>query len=104
MSEEKKSKSVNLHTVFLGLQDQMIASLSTNREVIKHAGTKGEATELHWLDMLNNYLPKRYRADKAFVLDCEGHLSDQIDVVVYDRQYSPFLFNQDNAIFIPAES
>lgn len=104
MSEEKKSKSINLHTIFLGLQDQMIASLSTNREVIKHASTKGEATELHWLDMLNNYLPKRYRTDKAFVLDCEGHLSDQIDVVIYDRQYSPFLFNQDNAKFIAAES
>jgi hypothetical protein len=54
--------------------------------------------------MLNNYLPERYFVDNAFVLDCEGKLSDQIDVVIYDRQYSPFLFNQNFVKYIPAES
>ena len=81
-----------------------IAALATNREVIVHAPTKGAATELHWLEMLNEYLPKRYCADSAFMVDCEGKISQQIDVVIYDRQYSPFLFSQDGAKFIPAES
>ena len=95
---------VDLHRIFLGLQEQMIAALSTDREVIQHPTTKGTATELHWLRMLGNYLPKRYSADNAFVLDCEGNRSEQIDVVVYDRQYSPFFFNQDGAKYVPAES
>ena len=102
--EHDQEKSVNLRQVFLRLQEQMIAGLSTNREVIQHPGTKGAATELHWLKMLNDYLPKRYQADSAVVLDSKGRISDQIDVVIYDRQYSPFLFNQDNALYIPAES
>jgi hypothetical protein len=88
----------------MNLQEQMVAQLSTNREVISHPGTKGDATELQWLTMLNAYFPKRYSANKAFVVDSDGHLSEQIDVVVYDRQYSPFLFNQDNAMYVPAES
>jgi hypothetical protein len=54
--------------------------------------------------MLNAYLPKRYQVDKAFVLDADGRLSEQIDIVIFDRQYSPFLFNQAGAIYIPAES
>jgi hypothetical protein len=95
---------ISLRGLFLGLQQQMIASLSTNREVILHPGAKGDASELHWLKMLNDYLPERYRADKAFVIDCKGSLSEQIDVVIYDRHYSPFLFNQDGAKYIPAES
>jgi hypothetical protein len=70
--------------VFLHLQEQMTARLSTSREVIQHPGTKGAATELHWLNMLNDYLPKRYCTDSAFVVDCEGRLSDQIDIVLYD--------------------
>lgn len=82
----------------------MIAALATDREAIQHAPTKGAATELHWLKMLDDYLPKRYCADNAFVLDCEGNRSDQIDIVIYDRQYSPFLFNQGGAKNVPAES
>jgi hypothetical protein len=38
------------------------------------------------------------------VIDHEGRQSDQLDIVIYDRQYSPFIFRQDSAIFIPAES
>jgi len=95
---------VNLHDIFLGLQEQMIAKLLANRKNILHPGTKGDATELCWLEMLNSYLPQRYRAAKAFVLDSEWQLSDQIDIVIFDRQYSPFLFNQDNALYVPAES
>jgi hypothetical protein len=97
-------KTVALHDLFLNLQQQMVAQLWTDREVISHPGTMGDAAELHWLTMLNAYFPKRYCANKAFVVDCYGQLSEQIDVVVYDRQYSPFLFNQDNAMYVPAES
>jgi hypothetical protein len=97
-------KKIDLRKIFGGLQEQMISSLATNREVITHPGTQGAATEIHWLKMLTDYLPKRYRVDNAFVLDCDGRISDQIDIVIYDRQYSPFLFNQNGAKYIPAES
>jgi Domain of unknown function (DUF6602) len=103
MKEEKPNKT-DLRRIFLGLQDQMKSSLSATREIIQHPGAKGDAAELHWLNMLNTHLPERYRADKAFVLDCDGNISDEIDIVIYDRQYSPFLFNQNFAKYIPAES
>jgi hypothetical protein len=95
---------IDLRSLFLDLQQQMIAKLSTNRRNITHPGTKGDASELSWLEMFDQYFPKRYRAEKAFVLDVYGNISDQIDIVVFDRQYSPFLFNQDGAYYVPAES
>jgi len=101
---KKKVPHVDLHRLFLGLQEQMVASLSTSRESVAHPATKGDATEIHWLDMFNRYLPERYSANKAFVVDSGGNLSQQCDVVIYDRQYSPFLFNQDSAKYVPAES
>lgn len=96
--------TIDLHDLFLSLQQQLVAKLVTNRRNIKHSGTKGDATELCWLEMLNSYLPQRYHTAKAFVLDSKGQVSDQIDIVIFDRQYSPFLFNQDNALYVPAES
>jgi hypothetical protein len=97
-------KSTNLKEKFLLLQSQLAMRLQVNRSAISHAGAKGDAAEVNWRGMLEDYLPARYRVAKAFVLDHEGSESEQIDVVVFDRQYSPFLFNQDGAIYVPAES
>src|SRR6266851_3770262 len=104
MPSQVNPQRINLRDVFIGLQAQMIASLSNYREIIQHPGTMGDAAELEWRKMLNQYLPRRYSADTAFVLDCEGNISEQIDIVIYDRQYSPFLFNQNDAKYLPAES
>lgn len=95
---------IDIKSLFYSLQTQMSARLSTNRQHISHPGIKGETLELNWIEWLRAYLPKRYSVDKAFIIDCEGNISDQIDVVIYDRQYSPFVFNQENAYYIPAES
>ncbi len=95
---------ISLENIFLGLQEQMITKLKTNKDSIIHPGTKGDTSELCWLDLFKKYLPMRYQTEKAFVLDSKGQLSDQIDIVVFDRQYSPFLFNQDGALYVPAES
>lgn len=95
---------VDLRELFLGLQTQLEAHLQTNRAILKHPGTKGDAAELDWVGMLEEYLPYRYQVAKAFVMDADGTLSEQIDVVVFDRQYCPFLFNQSGARYVPAES
>lgn len=95
---------VDLHRLFLHLQDQLTSRLQSNRAILDHPGAKGSATEEGWREMLGEYLPNRYCVSKAFVIDADGGQSDEIDLVVYDRQYSPFLFKQDGAVFIPAES
>lgn len=41
---------------------------------------------------------------KAHVVDSNGSFSDQIDVVIIDRQYSPFIFNFQEQAVVPAES
>ena len=38
------------------------------------------------------------------MVDSLGTFSEQIDVVVFDRQYSPFIFNFQGQTVIPAES
>jgi hypothetical protein len=54
--------------------------------------------------MLQEHLPHRYQANRAFVIDSSGSLSEQIDIVIYDRQYTPPLYNKDDQLYIPAES
>jgi hypothetical protein len=87
-----------------GLQARLEGGLRGNRAAVTHPGARGEASEEDWLRLLNDHLPRRYQADRAFVIDSRGDCSEQIDVVIYDRQYSPFLYNQANQRYIPAES
>lgn len=87
-----------------GLQARLEGELRGNRVAVTHPGARGEASEEDWLRVLKDHLPHRYQADRAFVIDSQGACSEQIDVVIYDRQYSPFLFNQANQRYVPAES
>ena len=98
------SNSVNLTRLFSGLQNEMHSSLSTIRDGISHGTTVGNASELNWINMFRKYLPTRYSVDSGHVLDSQGHQSDQIDIVIYDRHYSPFFFNKNNIKYFPAES
>lgn len=97
-------ETVDLRKLFLDLQMELAASLQTDRNAISHAPTMGAASERGWRAMLETYLPKRYCVSEAFVIDSNERRSEQIDLVIYDRQYSPFLFHHHGALFIPAES
>jgi hypothetical protein len=94
----------NLRDAFNGTQQEMSAILKANRMVNVHAPTKGAVTEERWREWLQEYLPKRYCVSEAFVVDCNSRCSQQIDLVIYDRQYSPFVWTVRGAKYIPAES
>lgn len=95
---------VNMKELFLDMQRGMLNELSTLRKHITHAPAKGEAVERSWIEFLSSYLPNRYCVDTAFVVDHTGTRSDQIDLVIYDQQFSPFVFLHEGVKFIPAES
>lgn len=94
----------SLSVLLASLHDDIQQRLATVRKSIGHPGSKGDASETVWIDMLDRYLPKRYQVARAHIVDSLGNFSQQIDVVVFDRQYSPFIFSYENQTIIPAES
>ena len=94
----------SLSQLLAGLHDDIQQRLETVRKSFGHPGTKGDASEQVWLQLLQTYLPHRYQAATAHVVDSRGAFSEQIDVVVFDHQYSPFIFRYEGQIIIPAES
>jgi Domain of unknown function (DUF6602) len=94
----------SLSILLSGLHDEIQQKLATARKVFAHPGTKGDASESVWLEMLKTYLPQRYRATKGHVVDSNGGISDQIDILIFDRQYSPFIFEFQGKEIVPAEA
>lgn len=78
--------------------------LEAVRETVAHPGSKGDGSEAIWLELLQKYLPERYAVANAFVIDSKDQMSQQLDVVIFDRQYTPFIFVIEGQKIIPAES
>ncbi len=94
----------NLPTLLKSLHDDIANGLGIARSSFGHPVDKGDVSEDVWLKLLQDYLPKRYQAEKAQVVDSNGAFSQQMDVVVFDRQYSPFIFHFRGKMVVPAES
>jgi hypothetical protein len=94
----------SLSTILDSLHKEIEHKLKLVRESFNHPGTKGDASEAVWLELLDKYLPSRYQAKKGHVVDSKGNFSQQMDVIIFDRQYSPFIFNYQEQLIIPAES
>jgi hypothetical protein len=94
----------SLRLLLAGLHEEIEKRLEIARRSFAHPGTKGDASEAVWLELLQTYLPTRYQVVTAHVVDSEGAFSDQIDIIVFDRQYSPFIFRFQGQTIVPAES
>lgn len=94
----------SLEVLLASLHDDIEQRLATARRALAHPVAKGDASQAIWVKLLSEYLPQRYRVASAHVVDSNGAFSEQIDVLVFDRQYSPFIFQYEGQTIVPAES
>jgi hypothetical protein len=97
MPRSPDSGQLDLAEVFYSVQERMLAQLAVGG-FFEHPSAAGSATERHWLDLFDSYLPKRYRATPAFVIDSHGRRSRQIDIAIFDNLYSPLLFPHESGL------
>lgn len=97
------SNNFNLHEVFAGQEDVLRAELKAGKQA-GHPGVQGDGTEDQWLTLLGKRLPHRYAVTRAIVVDSNGARSDQIDVVIHDRHFSPAFWEVGEHHYVPAES
>jgi hypothetical protein len=93
-----------LQDAFTLEQKLLQVSLDLSAQSVTHASTLGDVNERYFIDALRKYLPKRYAVDNGIIIDSTGSTSDQIDVIIYDNQYTPTLLDQKNHRFVPAEA
>lgn len=93
-----------MREAFIDVQAELALKLKRAAQSIAHAGTQGGVTEDHWIEVLRAYLPKRYEVAAGFVIDSRGVRSQQIDLIVYDRHFTPTLLDQQQHRYVPAEA
>lgn len=89
----------------LEAKQKSLAGLLEESVAIPHPTGKGDNSEDNWKKFFEEILPKKYGIDKGYVIDYEGKVSEQIDIIIYDALYSPFvLLSRTKEKFIPAEA
>jgi hypothetical protein len=86
-----------------GIQANLITELD-NASNIRHPTAQGDEGERAWTDFLNKSLPRRYAVRSGQILDSHGNTSDQIDVILYDPQYTPVWFPLREHAYVLAEA
>lgn len=108
MNKAKNTSEIDgkrfLREAFAAEQSVLAVQLDLSSKSITHNGVMGNVNEQHFIQVLRKYLPRRYEVDQGIVIDSNGATSDQIDVIIFDHQYTPTLLDQQAHRFIPAEA
>lgn len=70
-----------------------------------HGSTAGGSREEVWRSLFMRIVPKKFQiARSVFIIDSEGNCSKEVDLAIYDEQYTPYIFQYGVMKFIPIEA
>lgn len=85
---------------------QLERSIATQLEMqSQHPGTVGGFREEIWRSLFAQIVPKKFSiARSVFIIDSEGQTSHEVDLAIFDEQYTPYIFNYGELKYIPIEA
>lgn len=100
---EEKEEFINLiHQNYQGINEKMVKEIKLSG---KHPGITGNFREEMWIDFFKNIIPKKFSlAQGVIIIDSTGERSNEVDIAIYDEQYTPYILQYGSLKFIPIEA
>jgi hypothetical protein len=88
---------------YCNLENSMVSQLLLATP--NHNLTTGTYREMVWKSLFEQIIPRKFCIDQGvFIMDSEGSISNEVDLAIFDEQYTPYIFNYGNIKFIPIEA
>ena len=88
---------------YLKMERELVTQL--NYDVTNHQLTAGSYREEIWVNFFTRIVPKKFNiARSVFIIDSNQNVSNEVDIAIYDEQYTPYIFNYGLIKFIPVEA
>lgn len=104
--EDNKDKFKHIRDIkenYRRMEEEFVTQL--NYEINNHHGTAGGNREEIWKSFFKRIIPKKFNiARSVFIIDSNGNVSKEVDLAIYDEQYTPYIFNYGLIKFIPIEA
>lgn len=71
----------------------------------KHGTMTGTHREKVWKELFEQIIPQKFKVEQSvFVIDSTGKVSREVDLAIFDEQYTPYIFKNGGIKYIPIES
>lgn len=100
----KKGKEIieKIHENYNYLNKMMVEEMEISSQ---HGGLTGDYREQTWIKLFRSIIPKKFSmAQGVIIIDSDGRISNEVDIAVYDEQYTPYVFQYNTLKFIPIEA
>jgi hypothetical protein len=95
---------MDLRELFDNVAKLMKIEFENQAKLLGHPGEVGTGRENVLKTILTKYLPKRYAVDSGFVIDALGNQSKQIDIIIFEANYTPIFEVVEGKRFFPCET
>ena len=87
-----------------GEQAKLKAEIDQIRDSIPHSAEIGSSIEKRIRSALQEVLPGKIGVSDGFVIDSDGEVSKQMDIVLYDKLGTPIISSSEGARVFPVEA
>lgn len=106
MSDTDKKNDIIIKQIienYENLEKSIVSQLLM--ETPNHHPTTGTYREQIWEALFQQIIPKKFAIEQGiFVIDSYGNISSEVDLAIFDEQYTPYIFNYGKIRFIPIEA
>ncbi len=96
--------TLNLEKFFESVSKNLENEFENMASLISHRGEAGEGREDVLKKILRKHIPKRYGVDSGFVFDAFGNDSKQMDIIIYEANYTPVFEIVGEKRYFPCET
>ena len=91
---------------YISLSDALYADFNAIKDLYPsdahHNAVNGANNERLLMELFNDELTNGFRATSGFIVDSEGKMSSQIDIIIYDDS-TPLIFNKAGISIVPLD-
>lgn len=95
---------MGLDELFNSVSKRLKIEFEEQAKILGHPGEVGTGRENVLKSILTKYIPKRYFVDSGFVIDALGNKSKQMDIIIYEANYTPVFEIVEGKRFFPCET
>ncbi len=88
---------------YIRLEESITSQLKMS--VKKHHVTSGTFREDIWKGLFEQIIPRKFSIEQSiFIIDSQGRVSKEVDLAIFDEQYTPYIFRHGRIKYIPIEA
>ena len=100
----KKPFKFSLSEILEDITDKLRSEIIQSQKITSHTYSKGYYIEEIIREFLRRYLPPSLGVARGFVVDVDGNISNELDIIIFNQNKTPMFYSSGDSRVIPIET